>query len=436
MKYLKTTEKSSGFNLNYIIVCATMALALFHISTFFQVYYSFYATCGIALAIFLFFIIFNFRHLNFMDVPLLLVMISSAVIISMGAILKDKSLTEMFGKYFPYILWPLLYRLTRSNVNRKLKAALTVIFIAFFAVSVILTLTTLSVDSNASRLLAGMATESERAAYYAKGVGGYGFIFGSVFISYALVKFGRRINFKPGKIAIIALLAVIAVMVILASYTTAIILFFILVFVSAFTSAKKHNWIGFVLLFVGALLVILFRNSIFEMFAQLGKNLELPYVENRFTQLLRASDEGSVEGLRRYTLYKESLDAFFSQPLTGAAKVGGHSEIFDLLGMYGFFGCAITLYGVFAIPFIVSQALMFRQMAKDSVFKVEIVYWIFFAYMFIDTVDSIVTIPIIYYILPFILSYSDDEKERLVLPINDKGAKSVYEKSRRNNSLL
>ena len=172
MKYLKTTEKSSGFNLNYIIVCATMALALFHISTFFQVYYTFYATCGIALAIFLFFIIFNFRHLNFMDVPLLLVMISSAVIISMGAILKDKSLMEMFGKYFPYILWPLLYRLTRGNVNRKLKAALTVIFIAFFAVSVILTLTTLSVDSNASRLLAGKATESERAAYYAKGVGG------------------------------------------------------------------------------------------------------------------------------------------------------------------------------------------------------------------------------------------------------------------------
>ncbi len=426
MKYLKTTEKSSGFNLNYIIVCATMALALFHISTFFQVYYSFYATCGIALAIFLFFIIFNFRHLNFMDVPLLLVMISSAVIISMGAILKDKSLTEMFGKYFPYILWPLLYRLTRGNVNRKLKAALTVIFIAFFAVSVILTLTTLSVDSNASRLLAGKATESERAAYYAKGVGGYGFVFGSVFISYALVKFGRRINFKPGKIAIIALLAVIAVMVILASYTTAIILFFILVFVSAFTSAKKHNWIGFVLLFAGALLVILFRNSIFEIFAQLGKSLELPYVENRFTQLLQASDEGSVEGLRRYTLYKESLDAFFSQPLTGAAEVGGHSEIFDLLGMYG----------VFAIPFIVSQALMFRQMAKDSVFKVEIVYWIFFAYMFIDTVDSIVTIPIVYYIIPFILSYSDDEKERLVLPINDKGVKSVYEKSRRNNSLL
>jgi len=426
MKYLKTTEKSSGFNLNYIIVCATMALALFHISTFFQVYYTFYATCGIALAIFLFFIIFNFRHLNFMDVPLLLVMISSAVIISMGAILKDKSLMEMFGKYFPYILWPLLYRLTRDNVNRKLKAALTIIFIAFFAVSVILTLTTLSVDSNASRLLAGKATESERAAYYAKGVGGYGFVFGSVFISYALVKFGRRINFKPGKIAIIALLAVIAVMVILASYTTAIILFFILVFVSAFTSAKKHNWIGFVLLFAGALLVILFRNSIFEMFAQLGKSLELPYVENRFTQLLQASDEGSVEGLRRYTLYKESLDAFFSQPLTGAAEVGGHSEIFDLLGMYG----------VFAIPFIVSQALMFRQMAKDSVFKVEIVYWIFFAYMFIDTVDSIVTIPIIYYILPFILSYSDDEKERLVLPINDKGVKSVYEKSRRNNSLL
>lgn len=426
MKYLKTTEKSSGFNLNYIIVCATMALALFHISTFFQVYYSFYATCGIALAIFLFFIIFNFRHLNFMDVPLLLVMISSAVIISMGAILKDKSLTEMFGKYFPYILWPLLYRLTRGNVNRKLKAALTVIFIAFFAVSVILTLTTLSVVSNASRLLAGKATESERAAYYAKGVGGYGFVFGSVFISYALVKFGRRINFKPGKIAIIALLAVIAVMVILASYTTAIILFFILVFVSAFTSAKKHNWIGFVLLFAGALLVILFRNSIFEIFAQLGKSLELPYVENRFTQLLQASDEGSVEGLRRYTLYKESLDAFFSQPLTGAAEVGGHSEIFDLLGMYG----------VFAIPFIVSQALMFRQMAKDSVFKVEIVYWIFFAYMFIDTVDSIVTIPIVYYIIPFILSYSDDEKERLVLPINDKGVKSVYEKSRRNNSLL
>mgnify|MGYP000975681980 FL=1 len=426
MKYLKTTEKSSGFNLNYIIVCATMALALFHISTFFQEYYTFYATCGIALAIFLFFIIFNFRHLNFMDVPLLLVMISSAVIISMGAILKDKSLTEMFGKYFPYILWPLLYRLTRDNVNRKLKAALTIIFIAFFAVSVILTLTTLSVDSNASRLLAGKATESERASYYAKGVGGYGFVFGSVFISYALVKFGRRINFKPGKIAIIALLAVIAVMVILASYTTAIILFFILLFVSAFTSAKKHNWIGFVLLFAGALLVILFRNSIFEMFAQLGKNLELPYVENRFTQLLRASDEGSVEGLRRYTLYKESLDAFFSQPLTGAAKVGGHSEIFDLLGMYG----------VLAIPFIVSQALMFRQMAKDSVFKVEIVYWIFFAYMFIDTVDSIVTIPIIYYILPFILSYSDDEKERLVLPINDKGVKSVYEKSRSNNSLL
>ena len=426
MKYLKTTEKSSGFNLNYIIVCATMALALFHISTFFQVYYTFYATCGIALAIFLFFIIFNFRHLNFMDVPLLLVMISSAVIISMGAILKDKSLTEMFGKYFPYILWPLLYRLTRGNVNRKLKAALTVIFIAFFAVSVILTLTTLSVDSNASRLLAGKATESERAAYYAKGVGGYGFVFGSVFISYALVKFGRRINFKPGKIAIIALLAVIAVMVILASYTTAIILFFILVFVSAFTSAKKHNWIGFVLLFAGALLVILFRNSIFEMFAQLGKSLELPYVENRFTQLLQATDEGSVEGLRRYTLYKESLDAFFSQPLTGATEVGGHSEIFDLLGMYG----------VFAIPFIVSQALMFRQMAKDSVFKVEIVYWIFFAYMFIDTVDSIVTIPIVYYIIPFILSYSDDEKERLVLPINDKGVKSVYEKSRRNNSLL
>ena len=426
MKYLKTTEKSSGFNLNYIIVCATMALALFHISTFFQVYYTFYATCGIALAIYFFFIIFNFRHLNFMDVPLLLVMISSAVIISMGAILKDKSLMEMFGKYFPYILWPLLYRLTRGNVNRKLKAALTVIFIAFFAVSVILTLTTLSVDSNASRLLAGKATESERAAYYAKGVGGYGFVFGSVFISYALVKFGRRINFKPGKIAIIALLAVIAVMVILASYTTAIILFFILVFVSAFTSAKKHNWIGFVLLFAGALLVILFRNSIFEMFAQLGKSLELPYVENRFTQLLQASDEGSVEGLRRYTLYKESLDAFFSQPLTGAAEVGGHSEIFDLLGMYG----------VFAIPFIVSQALMFRQMAKDSVFKVEIVYWIFFAYMFIDTVDSIVTIPIVYYIIPFILSYSDDEKERLVLPINDKGVKSVYEKSRRNNSLL
>lgn len=426
MKYLKQIDKPSSFNPNVIVIFATMLLALFHIGTFMQKYYSFYITCIAAVVITMFYFIFNFKHPDIFDAPFLLLCLSAFIIIALGMLLKEESFTEAAGKRLPYVLWPLLYRFSRNKTDRKLRVFLIVLFSVVLAVSVILTLVTLVNDSNAARLLAGKATETERAEYYAKGVGGYGFVFGTVFVAYALLKFGRTINFKAGKIAIIVFIALIGIMTVFASYTTAIILFFVLVFVAAFTSAKKHNWVGFVLLFVGSVLVIVFRNTIFEAFAQLGKTLELPYVENRFTQLLDASSEGSVEGLRRYTLYKKSLDTFFSNILTGGTEIGKHSEIFDLMGTYG----------IFSIPFIVSQVLIFRQLSKDSAYRAESVYWIFFAYMFIDTVDSIVTVPMIYFVLPFILAYTDKEKEKMALPINYKGVRSVYEKSRRNNPLL
>lgn len=382
--------------IDFWIICLSFILLMIHTLTFLQNYYSFVITCSLYTIIIIFFLLKRSCTINTKAFLSLACVLLAIVLMMIVSLVKEYSISTLWGKYFPYIIWGSLYFLIEPLFDEKSRKYFIGLFLIIMAIGVVSTLIVVIVDNNAARLLAGSATVEERENYYKQGVGGYGFIYGCVFLFYAMLIWAKDIH-GIGKLFTILLSITTFIMLLFASYTIAFLFSLIIILLFLYATSKRR--LSIALFFTVFALIFLLRVPILEGLQNIATQLELYWIENRIGQLIDSSVTGNITELRRYELYSASWVSFISNPLIGGDSIGGHSMLFDILGEFGVFG----------LFFFICNFILLLRISTQLPSRKNIIYILFFIFMCIDTIDTIVLLPIVYFVLPIILKTKKNE---------------------------
>jgi len=381
-----------------VIIILVWSLLVFHTCTFLQIYYNYFTTLAVFTVVLFLCLIKNGGRIKVKThsgMALLLAIV--AVMIVVGTLIKDKELTYMVGGYLPYVIWPILFFVTEPLMDGKGKRTFLLLFTITLSVSLIATLSVLIADHEAARLLAGVARGSVREAYYRRGVGGYGFVYGCVFIVFGLIMWISREDNTVVKAWLWIVVALLVVTVLFSSYTIALLMMMVVLLLSVYSRSKKRQ--ATIMLLIVSLVVFLLIGPLLTAVHNLADNLGLEWVVKRTTQLLNARETGDWLELKRIRLYQKSWNAFKENIWLGGGYDGGHSMVFDHLAQYGLIG------GLFCFAFF----RWLNKFGKNGGIRTRLIYWVLIVLLFINTTDTIVMFPMILYVLPLMIQ-SEREK--------------------------
>ena len=282
-----------------------------------------------------------------------------------------------------YVLSDSTYRLPYED--RKKMLNLYLILIGITSVTTILGCFRFPL---ASRDLAGGVSAEQTLLYTGLNIGGYDFIYGVViatpYLMYLMYK-SRGIK----KMFIIAVIVVSVIAVIISQYTTALVListsiFLMIIYFSAYTRRRK------------VILYFILAAGVFFCVSG-GLTLILPYVVDflwksdksiaarAFEQIIGYLSGGGWYGNSqiRAELRRQSMQVFLHNPLYGCVfhpqKLGGHSEIIDLMGSGGVIGLGLFVYLI--LRFYKKMSLKIKDVNLKFTFLVDLGAFIFLAYI-------------------------------------------------------
>ena len=218
---------------------------------------------------------------------------------------------------------------------------LTIVAIICLSIWQLRTLIEYQTNPGVSRLL---VKSGEVARYYAaKGIGGYGLIYPSVFSNMALMFLLGQWKGKKRILLLVPLLIGI-ILVFSSGYLIAVIMTLASLFcwIARMFTQKKNTAIFIsiiaILMIIVVCLELLLKYSDFVL-----KSLEGTFYHQKVKEIINAllTDEstGKLEG--RTNRYLMSIQGIFKYPFVGAKilgmekELGGHSTLIDMLGMYG-----------------------------------------------------------------------------------------------------
>lgn len=380
--------------LDNLIIMLVLGLLIFHTFTFFQNFYNYFTTLTVFALVVCLHIVKNRGYIKISKhngLPLLCFMIFVVTII--GVFFKEKDLAYMIGAYLPYVIWPIMYTITEPLLEQRDKRKFLLIFVLFLGISVVASLVVLIADNDAARLLAGWADESVRQGYYSRGVGGYGFVYGCVFLVFGLTIWSEKEQNAIVRLLLWILVALMLIMIMFSSYTIAVLFVLIIMVLSAYVRSKRKEATAILVIFM--LLMFLLMGPILTVMHDLAQSLGLEWIVKRTTQLLNAQKTGSFEDLSRIKLYKVSLSVFKENFWFGGQHTGGHSMTLDHLAQYGVVG------GAFCVSFFG----FLNNLGENKAKRIRLIYWLLIVFLCINTLDLIVMIPMILFVLPLMLSY-------------------------------
>lgn len=297
-----------------------------------------------------------------------------------------------------------VYVFLNINGNEIVKAnIIKMIFIALI-IDAIITLRSLGIDPNISRI---MATGREELNIYGlKGVSGYSIIYSIVIIFPLLIYSLGELKYKY-RIVMGIFTILMLVFLYFAAYTTALIAIIIglLVYLFLITSKVFKIFILPLLFTLGALLINPYY--IYSILKTLSVIINIQAVSVRFSQLADFIFYGDTTGagINRLLFYKKSIDAFLKYPLTGITifdpnyDLSGHSAFLDILGGTGLIGF---------IPYILfiwySYKISIRNVEnKNCINAISTCYIVFCFIGFTNTLATSITIML--FLLFFITWY-------------------------------
>ncbi len=270
--------------------------------------------------------------------------------------------------FFPGVLiWGLsaiVLRYYELNSNRMLLSRACAASLIGWAVGAAVSAVQLQRYPLASRILA-TAQQSE-IDYSALGIGGFGFVYGSIIIVVALVYLARRPPLSKVSLRVLLVLGLIAIgiSVIASQYATALLFLIVTLSFSCLAPSSKKGL---------ALASVLLLGTVPLLMGRLGTILTriagwLPDGSVATEKLLDVAP--GVDGLGfgpqasvRRDLYAQSVDLFLRSPLFGQTtaalpgELGAHSAWADLLAAFGFVG---------ALPFALFLLIHARQRLRSA----------------------------------------------------------------------
>lgn len=387
---VRATSKSTPVSLSSITATLIiMALLLLTLCTFLQGMYS--------VIIHLVILVLCFLVIGKIDGNIISIVLVSAVPILILLFLStgkvETTPIAQLGFFLHYISWVALLIAADKALTVGQKMFILRFVILMSIVCNIASLLVLASNSDAARLLAGSATEEARSEFYYLGLGGYGYLYAMVFLTYGAILWLKNSKKKFDKFLLIVYLITNYAFILYASYTLAIIMVLIIT-VSALTT-KMDLYKSLAILTICGILLVIFGGLVLNFGVEIAERLDLPWVVKRLTQLSEAQMTGDYVGLTRTQLYLESLKSFSDNPIFGGQVVGGHAHMLDWLG----------LFGICAIPAMCSMCYMAYKAYKVCKNRNFITYYsIFFVFSFINTCSSMQIPVIVLFVCPMISS--------------------------------
>ncbi len=270
------------------------------------------------------------------------------------------SITYIYGEFQVFLYALIAITFVNRNDYSQTKRITGFVFISYI-VTAITTFIGNTKYSGASRLMATLDNNDPmRQLYAGENIGGFVFIYELVLFVPLIICLINNKNLN--RILGIAMLILFAATVFESEYTTALLTFILsllLLFIPKITKGKI-----IVLVIILALLSYFSNVFLADAFEDLSKSVESETLSIRFEEIAEFLREGDASedsnALNRLELYRKSINAFFSSNMLGtwnSSLVGGHSFVFDTIGVFGVFGILMifimykTIYKYFINPY-------------------------------------------------------------------------------------
>ena len=303
-------------------------------------------------------------------IPLVLFIILRAVayLTSFGD-LTINYVVDQFRTVFAIFLC--LYYLP-SNQKEKEETNKWLIYIPIFAIIVVCVRTTITLIfyPNISRYMA--TGKSDNVGINTFLVASYDLIYGFVFFDlaliYSLIKFKQFQLYK--KILLISFLCVVTVTIFLASFSLAIFILLLGVFLLLFYSGKRK--VFYSILIVALVLFYPLGIGIIYLGHYLIPNVWLSERIIQLGQLMTFTLQGDSELSDRFSKILESIKTFINNPVFGVGgyytttnmalyEIGGHSTLSDDLARYGLFVGLISSFGFLNFVIFINKKAKIRM---------------------------------------------------------------------------
>lgn len=314
-----------------------------------------------------------------------------------------------------YLFWiPLQMSISVELMQPDEKKTLRRILWLFILISTITTIYGNILFPEASRQL---ASTGDGSRFSRRNIGGYGFVYAGLLALPFAMHGINSCQKKTEKLCYVIEFASILVMLYFTQYATALLLGILMSLTIAILKMKNtmaRFTIGAVFIYayigcrsyIGKWLLsvqLYFKSQDAVQLAERVRLLREAYLGNEFSGDLAT----------RNSLYKQSIEAFINSPIWGSifngSKVGGHSELLDILGATGILGG-----GLFVVVFLFNVNRILKN--RD---KAIFVYW-FTSSLFFLLLASINTaifkeIGLVIFMLPVLqlqeVQYTDSVKE-------------------------
>lgn len=261
--------------------------------------------------------------------------------------------TDAFNAYVIVFL-TVIFFWSRRQTEEKRKSLLGLILLAF-CFNYVYSIWVLTKDPGASRTAAAIGVLEKSPYDILNAVGSFDAVYGGISVVAIFLFMLRNMEKKDKKKWLIAALLVLAlVFIYMAEYATALVL--LMLTVALVFSSRNLALSG--LLFAGFALILVYHEAVGQWVIDLssgfsgsktirGKMLDFGEMFKTFEA---TGTYGGLDG--RAARMQWSIDSFLADPLFGGYgkegnRIGGHSELLDMLGKYGLVG-----FGLFATFFV------------------------------------------------------------------------------------
>ena len=387
------------FSLNIAIV-AMLALCVF--SPFYQ-YQKMILILGCFLLWFLSTIQIEVQWINRASVSLLYLGCMVFLYLWRGIAMNDVSgSVNLIVNQLPLYIWFVIlefYIYSKMPTRTIIKA-----FFVLFLITVYFTLVGNLENPGASRLLAGTVSyyDAQREQYRAAFIGGYDIIYGAVFLTMPLTLLAKKYKWIWG------IIAAFFVMVVVSSYTIAIILMLFMIICGI---ARVKNIWKLALVFGGVfLVVVVFEQQILTLIEELATDIDSEILVKRATQLLTGEYFKEFgDNNNRLTIFYNEILNWLEHPIFGnlmtQVKVyrrTGHSTLLSYLSNFGLF--SMVFYAYLKRYYVVVKQSLSTEYGK--LFSVYFFFFIIFA--LIDRYDTALACCVcVFFIAPILFMTAD-----------------------------
>ncbi len=242
-----------------------------------------------------------------------------------------------------------------KNYDTEYIKILTIVALLLLTIFQVRTLIEYQTNPGVSRLL--VRSSEDAKSYAAKGVGGYGLVYPSIFSNTALMYLLGKVK-GPKKIPVLISLIIGVLLVMSSGFLIAAIMTLVSIFAWIIKMFNTKNVMD-VLLSILLLIVIVFTamDLLLEYSDSVIEAMDGTFYKQKVKEIIHAlkTDQttGKLEG--RTSRYLESIKGIFRFPIIGAkvlgyeSELGGHSTLLDMLGLLGIFSIGFYYVLYFAL---------------------------------------------------------------------------------------